>query len=89
MNWRVDFSADSLKFLIRNKIDEIFIVEKIKFALRKFQGENVNVNIKKLGGEWDGFYRIRFGKLRIILEFQFEFCRVYIEKIDWRGNIYK
>ena len=89
MNWRVDFSADSLKFLIRNKIDEIFIVEKIKFALRKFQGENVNVNIKKLGGEWEGFYRIRSGKLRIILEFQFEFCRVYIEKIDWRGNIYK
>ena len=89
MNWRVDFSADSLKFLTRNKIDEIFIVEKIKFALRKFQGENVNVNIKKLGGEWEGFYRIRSGKLRIILEFQFEFCRVYIEKIDWRGNIYK
>ena len=38
MNWRVDFSADSLKFLIRNKIDEIFIVEKNKICPAKISG---------------------------------------------------
>ncbi len=89
MTWRVDFSKDSLKFLEQNNLEENFVIDKIKLALRKFKGENVNVDIKKLKGEWKGFYRIRSGKLRIIIEFQFEHCRAYIEKIDWRGGVYK
>jgi len=89
MNWRVDFSKNSLKFLTANNLTEDFVLVKIKLVLRKFKGESVNIDIKKLGGKWDGFYRIRSGKLRIILEFQFEICRVYIEEIDWRGGAYK
>ena len=89
MNWRVDFSKDALKFLDQNNLEEGFIVDKIKFALRKFKGEDINIDIKKLKGDWEGFYRIRFGKLRIIVEFQFETYRAYIDKIDWRGNVYK
>lgn len=89
MNWRVDFSLSSLKFLKQNNLEENFIIEKIKFALRKFQGEDINIDIKKLKGEWEGFYRIRFGKIRIIAEFQFESNRTYIEQIDWRGGAYK
>lgn len=89
MNWRVDFSRDSLKFLSRNGLSEGLIVDEIKLALRKFNGENLNVNIKKLSGKWYGFHRIRSGRLRIILEFQFERCRTYVEKIDWRGGAYK
>lgn len=89
MNWRIDFSSSSLKFLKQNNLEENFVVDKIKFAIQKFKGENININIKKLKGEWDGFYRIRFGRLRIIAEFQFEQNRVFIEEIDWRGNVYK
>ena len=89
MNWRIDFSASSLKFLKKNNLKENFIIEEIKLVLRKFKGENININVKKLKGEWKGFYRIRSGKIRIIAEFQFEQNRVYIEEIDWRGNIYK
>lgn len=89
MNWRVDFSRDALKFLHQNNIKENFIIDKIKLALEKFKGENINVDIRKLKGSWEGFYRIRFSKLRIIVEFQFEICRAYIDKIDWRGNVYK
>lgn len=89
MKWRIDFSTDSLKFLRKNNLQEDFSIEKIKLALRKFKGEDVNINIKKLRGEWEGFYRIRSGKLRIIVEFQFDYCRAYIEEIDWRGGVYK
>jgi mRNA interferase RelE/StbE len=89
MSWRIDFSRNSLKFLIRHNLSESSILEEIKLAIRKFKGENINIDIKKLGGKWDGFYRIRSGKLRIIIEFQFEHYRVYIEEIDWRGNAYK
>ena len=89
MKWRIDFSKDSLKFLEKNNLQENFVIDKIKLALRKFKGEDININIKKLRGEWEGFYRIRVGKLRIIFEFQFENYRVYIEEIDWRGSAYK
>jgi len=89
MNWRIDFSSNSLKFLKQNNLEENFVIEKIKLALYKFKGENININIKKLYGEWEGFYRIRSGKLRIIVEFQFEIKRAYIEEIDWRDNVYK
>ncbi len=89
MKWRIDFSKDSLRFLTHNNIKEAVIIDKIKFALRKFIGEDINLNIKKLRGDWEGFYRIRDGKLRIIVEFQFKNYRVYIERIDWRGDVYK
>ena len=89
MNWRVDFSSRSLKFLAQNHLSEDFIVAEIKLALKKFQGEDINVNIKRLKGEWEGFYRIRSGKLRVIVEFNFELRQAYVEAIDWRGNVYK
>jgi len=89
MNWFIDFSANSLKFLKRNNLEENFIISKIELALRSFKGENINIDIKKLKGEWEGFYRIRSGRLRVIAEFQFEHNRAYIEEIDWRGNVYK
>ena len=89
MNWRIDFSANSLKFLKQNNLEENLIIDKIRLTIRKFKGENVNINVKKLSGEWEGFYRIRSGRLRIIVEFQFGQNRAYLEKIDWRGNAYK
>lgn len=89
MSWVVDFSSDSLKFLKKNNLIEDLIIDKIKLAIRKFRGEQINIDIKKLGGKWEGFYRIRVGKLRVILEFQFRNYRVFIEEIDWRGGLYK
>lgn len=89
MSWRIDFSSEAVKFLRHNHTEENDIIEHIKRAIRKFNGEDISVNIKKLGGTWEGFYRIRSGKMRIIVEFQFEHSRAYIEKIDWRGSAYK
>lgn len=88
MNWRIDFSKAAIEFLKDNNLDEEFVIKKIKSALLKFRSEDVNIDIKKLKGEWEGFYRIRSGKLRIIAEFQFKDFHVYIEKIDFRGNVY-
>ena len=61
------------------------IVQAIKF----FQGIDTNIDIKKLKGQWKGFYRIRKGKIRIIAGFNFEYKAVFIERIDHRGNVYK
>ena len=89
MNWQIDFHSRELKFLKTSKISQNEIVEVIKKALRKFQGEDVNIDIAKLRGKWIGFHRIKIGKLRIIAEFNFDKKKVYIEVIDWRGRAYK
>ena len=89
MSWCIDFSANSLKFLKQNNLDEGLVLEKLRLAFRKFKGEDVNIDVRKLDGKWDGFYRIRSGKIRIIAEFQFEKSYVCVEEIDWRGNVYK
>ena len=41
MNWYIDFSENSLKFLKKNNLKEDLIIEKIKLVLRKFKGENI------------------------------------------------
>ena len=66
--------------------DEVF--DLIKLAIQKFQGEIVSVDIKKMKGEWSDFYRIRKGKWRIIASFDFNNHSVFVEVVDWRGNIY-
>ncbi|MBE0427652.1 MAG: hypothetical protein IBX72_13535 [Nitrospirae bacterium] len=47
---------------------------------------NENIDVKKLKGKWAGYHRIRFGKVRIILNVNFEERRIYVDTIDYRGN---
>lgn len=89
MKWTVDFTRDAEKFLERNHIDRREIFELIGLSVRKFKGEVVNVNIRKLKGKWQGFYRIKRGDLRVIASFNFDSLRILVEGIDWRGNAYK
>lgn len=88
MNWRVDLSRDAEKFLRASRLAIEDIRELIARAIRHFRGEDVNINVRKLKGEWTGFYRIRSGRIRIIAEFDFDRSAVFVERIDWRGNVY-
>jgi mRNA-degrading endonuclease RelE of RelBE toxin-antitoxin system len=89
MKWQIDLSKDSIKFIEHNHIPENEIIELVKLALLKFSGQDININIRKLKGKWSGFYRIVSGKLRIIIEFEFKIRHILIEKIDFRGSVYK
>ncbi|MBU1015261.1 hypothetical protein KKI17_02385 [Patescibacteria group bacterium] len=89
MSWRIETSKDAEKFLSKNELTIDEVREIVARAIRFFQGEDVNVNIKKLKGKWADFYRVRTGRIRIIAEFDFEDSVVFIEEIDWRGNTYK
>lgn len=86
---RVDLSRQAEKFLDHNRIQREEVFRLIELATRKFRGEDVNVDIKKLNGEWSGFHRIRKGKFRIIAEFNFDESSVFVEIVDWRGSAYK
>ena len=90
MNWGINFSHDANDFLRKNHaLSEVLVVELVRRTIKMFTGERVNVDVKKLKGEWRGFYRIRKGKVRVIASFDFDNFSVLIEKIDWRGDVYK
>lgn len=89
MIWNVAFSRQAEKFLEKKVISREEVSEFIQGAIKRFQGEKINTDIKKLKGEWSGFHRIRKGNIRIIVEFDFDNSSVFIEVIDWRGGVYK
>lgn len=47
------------------------------------------LDIKKMKGEWEGFYRLRVGKLRVIFTVNPADAEVEIYAIGARGDVYK
>jgi mRNA interferase RelE/StbE len=88
MRLHVELAKHASTFIKVNHIQKEDIFDVISDAIKNFQGEIVLIDIRKMKGEWEGFYRIRKGKWRIIAEFNFNTNSVFIEDIDWRGNIY-
>jgi len=42
-----------------------------------------------LWGEWEGRLRIRKGKIRIIFTLNKEDRIIFVERVDFRGDVYK
>ena len=89
MKWRVELSKIAARFVDENSLSEEIVLNYAAAAIRKFGGEPMNIDVKKLKGNWKGFHRIRVGKIRIIVEFNFESKVALIERIDFRGGVYK
>lgn len=88
MTWKIDYSRDAEKFLEKESIRPDVRKELMKF-LKRMKGERINVDVKKLKGTWEGYYRVRKGKLRIIFDVDYKGRSLFIEKIDFRGDVYK
>ncbi|OGF63534.1 MAG: hypothetical protein A2Y62_16480 [Candidatus Fischerbacteria bacterium RBG_13_37_8] len=88
MKWRIDFSINAYKFIEKQNVKDKVIGELRKLIL-KLKGDSINVNLKKLEGEWKGYYRLRKGKIRIIFEINTGKKVLYVERVDFRGNVYK
>lgn len=88
MTWQIDFSDESLKFIEKEHFNESEIIDDLFKVVRKFKGEKVNIDLKKLKGEWLGFYRLRIGKKRIIFKINFKEHVILVDRIDFRGGIY-
>lgn len=88
MKWRIDYSREAEKFIEKQNIRSE-VREELKKFLLKMTGENVNIDFKKLSGNWEGYYRLRKGKLRIIFEPNKIDKVLYVERIDFRGDVYK
>lgn len=88
MKWKIEYSKQAIKFASQHELIAA-IKEDIKKLLLKMTGETVNLDIKKLKGTWEGYLRIRKGKIRIIFLIDKNNKIIYIEKVDFRGDIYK
>ncbi len=89
MKWQIDYSKSSLKFIKNNNINRNDITNTICNALKKLKGENINIDIKKMKGNWKGYFRVRDGKIRLIISIDFNNSNIYLDRIDYRGDVYK
>ncbi len=89
MDWEIGLSHQAEKFLAKNHLSDQFVIVPIGKAMRKLFGEPASVDIRRLSGAWAGYYRIRSGKIRIIFSFDAEERQVFVEVVDYRGNVYK
>ena len=88
MKWTIEYSRPSDKFIEREDIS-LVVGEQIERFLKKMRGGSINIDVKKLKGKWKGYLRIKKGKLRVIFTVNFEDRVLYVERVDFRGKVYK
>jgi mRNA-degrading endonuclease RelE of RelBE toxin-antitoxin system len=89
MGWSIGISRQADKFLVHNHLPDDFLYDPLARAVARFSGEAVAVDLKRLSAEWEGFYRIRVGKIRIIFSADMHEQSLFVEVVDYRGNAYK
>lgn len=91
MSWCIVITKRADKFLKvnKNRFTHDEATKLVRDVIEKLQGQEKTIDIKKLKGIWNGFYRVRKGKLRMIIEINFSEQEVSIEVLDWRGNVYR
>ncbi|RMG27302.1 MAG: type II toxin-antitoxin system RelE/ParE family toxin [Methanobacteriota archaeon] len=91
---RVKFSKQAIGFLekcpskqkerVRSKIN--FLVSALeKHGIIPFR----ELDIRKMSGSWEGFFRMRSGKTRVVFRIDKKNDILWIYLIDSRGDIYK
>ncbi|MBE9100448.1 type II toxin-antitoxin system RelE family toxin [Vacuolonema iberomarrocanum] len=90
----INYSKRSVKFL--KKLDETNqnrIREKILLLKNSLEQDGIipfsEADIKQLKGNWEGFYRIRVGKIRIIFKIDELSNALLIYDISFRGSAYE
>ncbi|MFA7418774.1 MAG: hypothetical protein WCZ90_03735 [Melioribacteraceae bacterium] len=90
---KIEYQRKAEKFLGRNQAK--ITVEEVRSlvikAVRRLAGKNENIDLVKMKGEFDGYFRIRKNNLRIIFSIYEDDKEIVVTivDIDFRGNIYK
>ncbi len=91
MKWKILFHREALKdhhSLPAN------LKERVNSALRRLvesvsEAKELGLDIKKLKGRWEGYYRLRIGNYRVIFKIVWEEHQIRIYRIIKRGAAYK
>ncbi|OBQ43414.1 MAG: plasmid stabilization system protein [Aphanizomenon flos-aquae WA102] len=90
----IKFRKNAIKFLEKANLEDAEkIQEKISQLLYFVEEQAIipftELDIKKMKGEWEGFYRLRIGKIRIVFTVNTQSGEVEIFTIGTRGDVYK
>ena len=89
MNYRVKLSNQANKALSSGAANLDNLMALLDKFVSRIEGEDINVDSKKLGGIWRGYYRLRTGDMRVIIRADFKNRSIYVKKIGPRGGVYK
>jgi mRNA interferase RelE/StbE len=90
----IKFRSSATKFLEKASLEDIERTqEKLNQILSFVEEQGIiplsELDIKKMKGDWKGFYRLRIGKIRIIFSVNLDFSEIEVYAIGTRGDIYK
>jgi mRNA interferase RelE/StbE len=88
MKWTIEYSKRASDFIEKQGIYDKVRGSVMDFVL-KISGSNINIDVKKLKGEWAGHYRIRKGSIRVIIKVDIESRIIFVDIVDFRGNVYR
>ena len=88
------FRKNAIKFL--ESLDEKTrekVRQKLKILVYSVQDKAVipfnDLDIKRIKGNWEGFYRLRIGKIRVIFTVDLTSENIEVYRIGFRGDIYQ
>ena len=92
MEWRIKFHKSARKFTEnldekrrRNLLERL---EKLRTGLEEGVIPFRNLDVRKLKGVWEGFFRVRVGEIRVIFKIDVTERVIWIYNIHYRGKIY-
>ena len=90
----VKFRKQPVKFLQKaNSEDVTKIQNQLNQLLIAIEQQGIipftELDIKKMRGDWEGFYRLRVGKMRVIFIVDFDSSELEVYTIGARGDVYK
>jgi mRNA interferase RelE/StbE len=87
--WQIELSRQVDKFAKKENIKDDEILTLGKKVINYSKGLDENIDVKKMKGKWKGYHRIKIGKIRMILRIDFKNKIAFIDKIDFRGDVYR
>jgi mRNA interferase RelE/StbE len=84
--WAIDFTPRAQEGLVNlGTAEQKRVIKKLEWLLLAFD----KITPLPLTGEWQGFFKLRVGDIRIIYkaEYSKSILRIYV--IDWRDKVYK
>jgi mRNA interferase RelE/StbE len=90
----IKFRKNAIKFLEKANVEDTAkIQEKLNQLVISVEEQGIipftDLDIKKMKGDWEGFYRLRIGKIRIIFTVNIDSGEIEIYTIGMRGDVYK
>jgi mRNA interferase RelE/StbE len=87
--WRIKLSKQTNSFAKTEHVSDDELLTLLGKFVAYLEGKNENIDVKKMKGEWKGYHRIRMGKIRLILRVDFAARSIFVDRMDYRGDVYK